>query len=379
MNYLYGEKKNEWASGFKKLGFGLMRLPRLENGKIDIEQSKKMVDMFLGSGFRYFDTAWAYEGSEEAVKQALTERYPRESYFLVDKINVWMAKSEEEAKDEINVSLKRAGVSYFDLYLLHSLQDGNNSDLYDKYGLWDYAKQLKEEGKIKHIGFSFHGGPELLEKLLNDHPEVELVQLQINYADWDNPDVQSAANLSVCQKHRMPVTIMEPVKGGLLANPPKNIADLFASENEKMSPASLAIRFSASQEGVVTVLSGMSDTEQMSDNLSYMKNFKPLDEHEKKVIEKARELLAKADRIACTACHYCMPGCPQNIHIPDIFSAFNLYKMYCDLSAAKRNYGWSVEDGGKASDCIHCGQCESACPQSLKIIAYLEEAAEILE
>jgi len=376
--YLYGDAKNAWCSGFGKLGFGLMRLPRKDENTIDVEETKKMVDHFMAAGIHYFDTAWAYDGSEDAIRQALVERYPRDSFFLVDKLNARMAKDEAEAKDEINVSLKRAGVSYFDLYFLHAIQDGN-IDCYNRYGLWDYVKQLKAEGKIRHIGFSFHGSPELLENLLNAHPEVELVQLQINYADWENPKVQSRANLAVCQKHHIPVTIMEPVKGGLLASPPEAIRDLFRKSDPAMSCASWAIRFSASQEGVLTVLSGMSSVAQMEDNLSYMKDFQPLKEKEMQVIQEARDILAKADQIACTGCHYCMPGCPVGMRIPDIFTAMNLYKMYGNLEQAKKRYQHAVKDASPASACLHCGQCEGACPQSLPIISYLEEAAQTLE
>lgn len=376
--YLYGDAKNAWCSGFGKLGFGLMRLPRKDENTIDVEETKKMVDHFMAAGIHYFDTAWAYDGSEDAIRQALVERYPRDSFFLVDKLNARMAKDEAEAKDEINVSLKRAGVSYFDLYFLHAIQDGN-IDCYNRYGLWDYVKQLKEEGRIRHIGFSFHGSPELLENLLDAHPEVELVQLQINYADWENPKVQSRANLAVCQKHHIPVTIMEPVKGGLLANPPKEIQDLLRQAEPDMSFASWAIRFAASQEGVVTVLSGMSSLEQMDNNLSYMKDFQPLNAQENDVILKARDILSKANQIACTGCHYCMPGCPVHMHIPDILTAMNVYKMYGRLDKAKQEYRFAVDGSSLASQCLHCGQCEGACPQSLPIISYLEEAARTLE
>ena len=377
-HYLYGDAKNAWCSGFGKLGFGLMRLPRKDENTIDVEETKKMVDHFMAAGMHYFDTAWAYDGSEDAIRQALVERYPRDRFFLVDKLNARMAKDEAEAKDEINVSLKRAGVSYFDLYFLHAIQDGN-IDFYNRYGLWGYVKQLKEEGRIRHIGFSFHGSPELLENLLDAHPEVELVQLQINYADWENPKVQSRANLAVCQKHHIPVTIMEPVKGGLLANPPKEIQDLLRQAEPDMSFASWAIRFAASQEGVVTVLSGMSSLEQMDNNLSYMKDFQPLNAQENDVILKARDILSEANQIACTGCHYCMPGCPVHMHIPDIFTAMNVYKMYGRLDKAKQEYRFAVNGSSLASQCLHCGQCEGACPQSLPIISYLEEAARTLE
>ena len=355
----------------KKLGFGLMRLPKLENGEIDVEQVKKMVDLFIESGHTYFDTAYAYPGSEEAIRQALVERYPRDSYTLATKLMVQATGiDEEQAKGEIEVSLKRAGVEYFDYYLVHAVQR-SNYEKYDEYGIWDYVKGLKEKGIVKHVGFSFHADPELLEELLNKHPEVEFVQLQINYADWENPGVQSRRNLEICQKHGVPVNIMEPIKGGILADPIDSVKAIFDRENNGMSYASWALRFAASQEGLLAVLSGMSSIEQMKDNLSYMTDFVPLNEHEMEVIKEAQEAIAKDQSIACTACHYCTKGCPNDIPIPEIFAVENRKKGSPEFRT-KREYSIVTANRGKASDCVQCGQCEEACPQHLPIIELLE-------
>ena len=296
-----------------KLGFGLMRLPRLENGEIDVPQVSEMVDRFIAAGGTYFDTAFVYQGSEEAAKKALVERYPRESYTLATKLNAAMfAKDEETAKSEFEISLERTGAGYFDFYLLHALQRSNVA-LYDNYHLWDYVKQLKAEGKIKHYGFSFHADPELLEELLEKHPDVEFVQLQLNYADWENPGVASRRNWEICKAHGIPVTIMEPVKGGILADPIDSVKEIFDREQNGLSYSSWAIRFAASLDNILAVLSGMSNIAQMEDNLSYMKDFKPLSEHEQEVIKEAQQALDRDQSIPCTACHYCTEGCPMNI------------------------------------------------------------------
>ena len=256
--------------GTGKLGFGLMRLPKLEDGTIDVAQTADMVDMFMQAGLTYFDTAYVYEGSEEAAGKALCARYPRDSYTLATKINAGAAKNEADAKQQIYTSLERTGAGYFDFCLLHAIMT-KNVNLYDEYHLWDYVKELKEKGIVKHWGFSFHHTPELLEELLTKHPDTEFVQLQINYADWENPDVRSRECLEVCRKHGKPVIVMEPVKGGALANPPESVQKIMKETDPDASAPSWAVRFAASQEGVAMVLSGMSNTAQMADNLSYMK------------------------------------------------------------------------------------------------------------
>ena len=360
----------------------MMRLPRISDGEkevIDIEQTKEMVDAFIKAGGKYVDTAFVYEGSEEATRKALVERYPRDSYYLATKLNAseFAAKDEQAAKDELRISLERTGAGYFDFYLLHALGK-NNVDKYNEYGLWDYVRRLKEEGIVKHWGFSFHDTADFLDELLTTHPDAEFVQLQLNYADWEDKDIQSRACYEVAAKHGKPVVVMEPVKGGMLADPPQSVRAAFAEVNEKASPASWAIRYVASLPNVMVVLSGMSNREQMADNLSFMENFVPLNEAESRAVDKAREALNAIDKIECTACRYCTPGCPMEINIPSLFKAMNIYKIYGNLKRAKNSYR---ERAGKspASVCIQCGQCEGACPQKLPIIELLRETADTLE
>ena len=359
-----------------KLGFGMMRLPRLENREIDIGQTARMVDLFLEAGMTYFDTAFVYEGSEEATRRALTERHPRDSYTLASKLNAsFGAHSEAEAKAEIHTSLKRAGVEWFDYYLLHAIQD-DNVGKYDEYGLWDYIRGLKREGLIRHWGFSFHGSPELLDRLLTAHPDAEFVQLQINYADWEDPGVASRRCYETARAHGKSVVVMEPVKGGRLAQPIPEIQRLFRDADPDASPASWAIRFAASLDGILTVLSGMSDLGQMRDNLSYMKDFRPLDDAEKKVVERAREILASIDSIPCTGCRYCVEGCPMEIPIPKIFAARNAQLIWGQIEQGKKRYAQLAEQGNVADACIGCGQCERACPQGIPIIEQLAACAK---
>lgn len=361
-----------------KLGFGLMRLPK-KALHTDIEQVKHMVDLFMEAGFTYFDTAFVYLGSEAAAKKALVDRYPRESFTLATKLNaLMMAPNEKAAKNQFYTSLERTGAGYFDYYLLHAMMEGTYKR-YDKFHLWDFVKEQKEKGLIKHIGFSFHAGPQLLDQLLKEHPEVDFVQLQINYADWENPSVAARKNYEVARKHGKSIVVMEPVKGGNLANPPAEVRKLFKEYHPDMSYASWAIRFVASLDGIITVLSGMSNTEQMEDNLSYMKNFQPLDETEQKIIQKAQQILGKSSVIPCTACHYCTEGCPKKIPIPEIFSAMNKQLGNGQMEEAVFDYQNVTNAAGKASECINCKQCEQVCPQRLKITDYLKECAEVLE
>ena len=363
-----------------KLGFGLMRLPKLKDGTIDIEQTKDMVDAFLAAGGTYFDTAYVYDNgeSEKAAKAALVDRVPRESFTLATKLNVAVAKDEASAKKQFEVSLERTGAGYFDYYLLHAIS-AENIEKYNEYRIWDYAKELKEKGLVKYWGFSFHDSAEMLDQLLTEHPDVDFIQLQINYADWENPNVQSRACWETARRHGVSVVVMEPVKGGMLANPPESVMSEFTSADPDASAASWAIRFVASLDGIITVLSGMSNQEQMDDNLSYMRDFKPLDEKEQETVRKAQKALAEVPSIACTGCRYCTDGCPMGIPIPEIFSAMNKNLVYHQLEKARRDYGWRTEGKGKARECIRCGQCEAVCPQHLTVIEYLEQCAETLE
>ena len=361
-----------------KLGFGLMRLPK--NGDvIDLEQTKAMVDRFLAAGFTYFDTAYGYEGSEAATRAALVDRYPREAYQLATKLPAWAgARTAEEAKQMFYTSLERTGAGYFDFYLLHNCGETRTAP-FDAFGIWDFVMELKEQGLVKHVGFSFHDQAPVLDDLLTRHPEMEFVQMQVNYADWENPAVQARACCEVARKHGKPVVIMEPVKGGLLANLPESAERILKEADPSASPASWAIRFAASLDNVITVLSGMSNLEQMEDNIAVMSPLKPLDEGEKAVLDRVRQALEAMPTIPCTACHYCMKGCPQGINIPGIFVAMNRYLMYGDVANARGGYAWETREGGLGSKCIGCKACEAVCPQHISIVEELKKTVELLE
>ena len=371
----------------KKFGFGLMRLP-LNNpdnaGDIDIEELKRMVDVFLTNGFTYFDTAWMYCGfkSENAIKEALVDRYPRDSFTLTTKLHSDFIECEEDRDKIFNEQLRKTGVDFFDYYLLHSLE-GNRPEKYERLHCFEWLLDKKEKGLVKHCGFSFHDKPELLDKILTDHPEMEFVQLQINYLDWESEWIRSRENYEVAVKHGKPVIVMEPCKGGTLARIPEEALRAFKEAEPDMSAPSWAIRFAASLENVMVVLSGMSNLAQMEDNISYMKDFKPLSEEEKKLCFKAAELINSQVAVPCTACHYCTEGCPMSIAIPEYFSLYNE-----DMREDLKQKGWTInfsnydkltEKFGKASDCIQCGQCEGVCPQHLTIISYLKDVAKHFE
>lgn len=369
-------------SKMPKIGFGLMRLPETD-GKIDIEKVCRMVDGYMNAGFTYFDTAYVYHGgnSEKAVKEAIVKRYPRDAFTLATKLPAWCIHSFEDRDKIFNEQLERCGVDFFDFYLLHSIEDGNNYDTYEKYDCFNWGIKQREEGKIKHLGFSYHGTPELLVKVLDKHPEIEFVQIQLNYADWDNKIVHSGELYQILAERNIPIIVMEPCKGGKLANHDDECQAILKGVRPDKSIASWAFRYVGSLPGVTTILSGMSTQEQLEDNMNTFTNFEPLSDEEKEAIEKVKEVMFRIELVGCTACRYCVDGCPMKIAIPDVISAVNTKRKFPDDIRPNFFYGGLVErDGnGKASACIGCGQCEGVCPQHLPIISIMKEAAEKLE
>jgi len=370
----------------KKLGFGCMRLPLLDpndGGSIDLETLKEMVDTFLSRGFTYFDTAWMYCGgkSEEAMGETLVKRHPRDSFTLTSKLPAYKIKCKEDRDRIFNIQLERTGAGFFDYYLLHDIND-HSITTFREMDCFTWIKEKQEQGLVKHIGFSFHGGARLLEQLLQEHPEMEYVQLQLNYLDWDSDAIQSGACYDLCEQYGRKVLVMEPVKGGTLAKVPEAVEALFKAYDPEPSVASWAIRFAASRKNVVMVLSGMSDMAQMLDNTGYMADFQPLTEEEEALCRKAAQIINSAVAIPCTGCAYCVVNCPMNICIPQYFSVYNVDKREME------GKGWTPQftyfdnlttKFGKPSACVGCGQCEDMCPQHLPIREYLKEVSARFE
>ena len=364
-----------------KLGFGLMRLPE-KDGKIDMDHLCRMVDAYMQAGMNYFDTAYVYHGgnSEKAIKEALVRRYPRDRFMLATKLPAWCMKEPADRDRIFNEQLERCGVDYFDFYLLHSIEDGGNGETYERLDCFDWGLQKKAEGKIRHFGFSFHGSPAYLINVLDKHPEIEFVQIQLNYADWKNPVVRSGELYEILHSRNIPMIIMEPVKGGTLASLRPELEEMYRAVRPDASVASWALRFVGSLPGVMTILSGMSTEEQMNDNIGTFARFEPLSDVEKDLVGKVRSIMLNVPQIGCTSCRYCTPGCPMNISIPDVFRAINTMNLYGDVFRPKAFYGGVIGQGhGRASECIACGQCEGVCPQHLPIIELLKEASEKLD
>lgn len=362
----------------KNFGFGFMRLP-MKGSDIDIPQACQMVDEFLDAGFNYFDTAHGYHDgkSELALKECLTSRYDRDKYILTNKLTNFYFKSEADIRPFFENQLKWCGVDYFDFYLMHA-QGTKTFEYFKKHRAYETAFALKEEGRVRHVGISFHDRADVLEEILKEYPQIEAVQIQFNYIDYNDPAVESRKCLEVCQKYNKPVIVMEPVKGGNLVNLPEEAKKVIEELNGG-SAASYAIRFAAGFPGIMMVLSGMSDINQLRDNISYMKDFKPLNETELAAIEKVQEIFKNMNLIPCTACRYCTAGCPKHISIPDLFATMNIKQLYHDWNADYYYNMVHTSPGRKASDCIKCGKCEDACPQHLEIRKLLESVAAEFE
>ncbi len=367
----------------KKLGFGCMRLPMAnpkDQTSVDLPQVCRMVDTFLETGFTYFDTAYMYHNyvSEVMVKEALVKRHPRQSYTIATKLPTMMLQTKEDMERIFNEQLEKCGVEYFDYYMLHCLNAANYA-IAKKLDSFAFIQEKKEQGKIRTIGFSYHDNAELLEEILNAHPEVEFVQLQLNYLDWENANIQSRLCYEVCVKHGKPVIAMEPIKGGTLANVPAEAEKMFKDYAPDLSVASWAIRFATSQPNVMMVLSGMSSYEQLLDNTGYMQEFKPLNEEELAIINKAVDIINSSIAVPCTGCQYCVEGCPKNIPIPKYFALYNSYVQFGPASNSTFYYANYVGKHGRASDCISCRQCENHCPQHLAIVDSLKDVAKTFD
>ena len=367
----------------KKLGFGLMRLPRIDpndRASIDIEKVKEMVDEFIGAGFTYFDTAWMYCGfnSERAVKEVLTSRYERDRFTLATKFHAYFAKEKSDVEKIFYEQLEKTGAGFFDYYLIHDL-NRENLEKCEDLGAFHFFRKKKEEGLIKSLGCSFHDSPEVLERVLTRHPYLEFVQLQINYLDWDSAGIRARECYETARRHGKPVIVMEPVKGGTLASVPASVEAKMKAYRPGMSVASWALRFAAGLDGVMVVLSGMSNMDQLRDNLSFMKDFEPLNEEEHAIIKDTVAALNSNPFIPCTGCAYCVDGCPQNIPIPKYFSLYNADRQEIPgkgITPQGNYYDNLTLEFGSAGDCIGCGQCEGICPQHLRITKYLKEVAE---
>ena len=367
----------------RKFGFGLMRLPTVggDYTKVALDKFREMADVFMAAGGTYFDTAYPYHGgfSEQAFREVVVKRYPRDSFTVTDKMPMYLVNKEEDLQPIFDEQMERCGVEYFDYYWLHALATVNY-DKVQKTKAFEFIAQKKAEGKIRHIGFSFHDTPELLERILKDNPEVEYVQLQLNYLDWEDSGVRAKECYDIATAYGKPVIVMEPIKGGVLANLPEEAQAVLKAQNPELSIASWAIRFAASPENVMMVLSGMGTMEQMQDNLSYMKEFRPLDKAELEVLDKATKIIRFGIAIACTGCRYCISEsqCPKDIMIPDYFAMYNEKKQYNTMTSGIYYENLALQHG-KASACIECGLCEKHCPQHLPIRKHLKEVAEIFE
>lgn len=379
-NFVNKDGSNPYFPEIKKnFGFGCMRLPMKLKVKVDYKEFSAMIDKFMSEGFNYFDTAHGYVAtqSETSIRDCLSKRYPREDFILTNKLSSNCFKKEADIRPFFEKQLKACGVEYFDFYLMHA-QSSENYQQYKDANAYQVAQQLKKEGKVRHVGLSFHDKADVLDMILTENPEVEVVQIQFNYRDYNDAGVQGKECLEVCRKHNKPVIVMEPVKGGALVNLPKPAQKVFDDLGSNLSYASYAVRFAAGFEGIAMVISGMSNMEQMDDNLSFMKNFEPLSEKETEAVNKVCDIICDSNIIQCTACRYCVDGCPKNINIPELFACYNAKKQDKGLIKwnSKQYYDAHINNSGKASDCIGCGKCEKICPQHLEIRKLLKNVSK---
>jgi predicted aldo/keto reductase-like oxidoreductase len=364
----------------KRLGFGLMRLPTDARGDIDYRQTGDMIDLFMKRGFSYFDTAYVYHGggSERAAKELLSNRYPRESFTLATKLPLWNIKNPGDMQRILEEQLRRAGVDYFDFYLLHSLNEAN-AQAADLHGAWAWAAGLKERGLARHVGFSFHDRAETLDRLLTAHPEMEFVQLQINYADWESASVQSRLCHETALRHGTPVVVMEPVKGGSLTVLDESALRILRRANPAATPASWALRYVMALDGVFSILSGMSSLEQLKENLDLFGNARPLSADERAALAEALAEINRADAIPCTGCNYCYEACPLKINAPFMIGLVNNYNRFKYLEQPRRSYHIQTAQAPKASSCLECGSCEAHCPQGIAVMEALKDARRLFE
>ncbi|MDR2420477.1 MAG: aldo/keto reductase [Oscillospiraceae bacterium] len=372
-----------------KLGFGFMRLPRLDGGgggfgdfgatpQFDLPQIEKMVDYFLDHGFTYFDTAFVYAGSEEAMRKTLVERHPRDKFTIASKLNLMFVNAPDDMLAQFNTTRERLGADYLDFYLLHAL-GGPSIQKAEDMKAWDFVKGLKEQGLIRHLGFSFHGTPEELDGIFRKHPEAEFVQLQINYLDWESPQTQSRRVYEIARRYNVPITVMEPIKGGQLASE----ESVFGAELKKAAPdvsvASWALRYVASLDGLITILSGMSAFEQLADNVKTFEGIEKLTDADRALLDRAIETINSVPSVPCTRCNYCAPNCPQKINIPALIGLYNEYLVYRSADGIKRTYGFMTGQGGKAGDCVACKTCEEHCPQRIDIADTLLKLSPLVD
>jgi len=360
-----------------KLGYGNMRLPRID-GKLDYATIHKMIDTFMAAGYSYFDTCYVYEASEKALGETLVPRYPRESFQLNTKLSLLWVNNTEEMQKQFETSLERLGLDYVDYYFLHALS-GYTIKKADKIDAWGFLRGLKEKGLVKHIGFSLHDKYEVLDDLLTKHPETELVLLQLNYLDWENPKTQSRKLYETARKHNVPISVMEPCKGGWLASEDSESGRLLKAANPDVSVASWAFRFLAELEGVMTILSGMGSVSEVEDNIKTFNDFRPLSADEHKLVKKAVEIINSIPSSPCTNCRYCTRHCPEKIPIPESLMTYNDYLIYKDLSSLKHLFYMMGLTDGVPKDCVACGACEEVCPQKIEISDYMKTIAELVK